>query len=138
MATDGCRPIDYNEINDIMLGAKTVSDQMQILYKSTALNDVGIRLRFLAARQIETTVSGIFPGAKACIFGSTVNGYGKLGCDLDLILQLNSIDSEVIDISSLATESNVKSLFHSSTVPNVLSSIRKKLRWMLEHKSREI
>lgn len=78
MVTDGCRPIDYSDINGIMLGAKSLSDQMAILYKSTTLNDLGIRLRFLAARQIEDSISGIFPKAQACIFGSTVNGYGKL------------------------------------------------------------
>lgn len=113
LATDGCRSIEYNEINDVMLRAKTVSDQMQILYKATTLNDVGIRLRFLAARQMENAVSGIFPGANASIFGSTVNGCGKLGSDLDLILQLNSIDSdsEVIHIRLLATEINVNISF---------------------------
>lgn len=41
MVTDGCPPIDYNDINGIMLGAETVADQMKILYKSTVLNDIG-------------------------------------------------------------------------------------------------
>lgn len=41
MVTDGCRPIDYSDINGIMLGAETVADQMLILYKSTVLNDLG-------------------------------------------------------------------------------------------------
>lgn len=95
MVTDGCRPIAYNEIHEILRGAETFADQIAIHYKSTTLNDVGIRLRFLAARQIEESVSGIFPKAQACIFGSTVNGYGKLGCDLDLILRFNKMDSEV-------------------------------------------
>lgn len=52
-------------------------------------------MRFLAARQIEESMSGIFPNMQAFVFGSTVNGYGKSGCDLDLIL--HSIDqSEVM------------------------------------------
>lgn len=96
--TDGFRQIDYNEINEVMFGVETIADQMLILHKSTALNDLGIRLRFLAARQIEESISAMFPKAQACIFGSSVNGYGKLGCDLDLILHLNSIDPEVIVI----------------------------------------
>lgn len=98
MVTDGCRPIDYNEVNEIMLRAETVSDQMVILHKSTALNDLGTRLRFFGARQIEESISSLFPKAQACIFGSSVNGYGKLGCDLDLILQLDPMDSVVIII----------------------------------------
>lgn len=95
MVTDGCEPIDYSSINEMMLGAQSISDQMLILHKATALNDLGIRLRFLAARQIEQSLSGMFPAAEACLFGSSVNGYGKLGCDLDLILRLSSVEQKV-------------------------------------------
>lgn len=94
MVTDGCQPIDYNEINEVMQGAENLADQMVILYKSTALNDIGIRLRFLAARQIENAIHSIFPRAQVHIFGSSVNGYGKLGCDLDMVLRFS--DSQVI------------------------------------------
>lgn len=92
IVTDGCQPIDYNEINEIMNDAENLADQMVILYRSTKLSDLGIRLRFLAARQIEESICGVFPKAKAYLFGSSVNGYGKLGCDLDLILQLNELE----------------------------------------------
>lgn len=90
--TDGCRPINYDNINEIMNEAENISDQMDILFRSTRIDDLGIRMRFLAARQIEEFISGIIPSARACIFGSSVNGYGKLGCDLDLILQLEDCD----------------------------------------------
>ncbi|KAG4070088.1 hypothetical protein HA402_011257 [Bradysia odoriphaga] len=96
MITDGYRPIDYNYNNEIMLGAESLSHQIDILYRATTLNDLGIRMRFLAARQIEESVSSIFPSAKASIFGSSVNGYGKLGCDLDLVLQFHSLDCDVM------------------------------------------
>lgn len=63
---------------------------MNVLYESTRLNDLGTRLRFLTARQVELAVQGMFPEAIAYPFGSSINGYGKMGCDLDLILQLDS------------------------------------------------
>lgn len=63
---------------------------MQILYNSTKLNDLGTRLRFLTARQVEMAVTGMFPNAAAYPFGSSINGYGKMGCDLDLILKLDT------------------------------------------------
>lgn len=93
--TDGCRPVDYSKINETMLGAESLSDQIGIMFRSTRLDDLGIRMRFLAARQVEESISGIFPSAKASIFGSSVNGYGKLGCDLDVILQFHSLDCDV-------------------------------------------
>lgn len=54
----------------------------------TRLNDVGQRLRFLTAKQVESTVSGLFPNLCAFPFGSSVNGFGKMGCDLDIVLRL--------------------------------------------------
>lgn len=63
---------------------------MEVLYEKTKLNDLGTRLRFLTARQVELAVSGMFPDAIAYPFGSSINGYGKMGCDLDLILKLDS------------------------------------------------
>ncbi|KAJ8941745.1 hypothetical protein NQ314_010289 [Rhamnusium bicolor] len=76
-----------------------VSEQMKELHSITKLNDVGIRLRYLTARQIENAVSGMFPSACAYPFGSSVNGYGKMSCDLDLLLRL--IDDKENDDSRL-------------------------------------
>lgn len=47
-----------------------------------------MRLRFLTARQVEMCLLGLFPNAIAYPFGSSVNGFGKMGCDLDLVLRL--------------------------------------------------
>lgn len=63
---------------------------MLFLYENTKLNDLGTRLRFLTARQVELAVVGMFPEAVTYPFGSSINGYGKMGCDLDLILRLDS------------------------------------------------
>ena len=67
---------------------------MKVLYELTKLDELGIRLRFLTARQIESSLSGLFPYCKALPFGSTVNSYGKTNCDLDLVLLYD--DSQVI------------------------------------------
>lgn len=66
-----------------------ICGQMTKLYETTRLNDVGVRLRHLVAQQVESVLSGLFPNATAYPFGSSVNGFGKLGCDLDLVLRLN-------------------------------------------------
>lgn len=76
-----------------------MSDQMRILYDITKLNDIGTRLRFLAALQVESTISGMFPQVTAYPFGSSVNGYGKLGCDLDLVLRLVNTNTKVNKLS---------------------------------------
>lgn len=63
---------------------------MVALHNLTKLNEVGIRLRFLTAKQVEEALSGMFPDASAMPFGSSVNGCGKMGCDLDLVLRLTT------------------------------------------------
>ena len=62
------------------------SDQILILHRATSLNDLGSRLRFLTARQIELALMGLFPRVTVLPFGSSVNGFGKAACDLDLVL----------------------------------------------------
>lgn len=92
---DGNRASDDTEVNEWLQAAESVADQMQILHRATCLNDIGTRLRFLAARQVEQSLRGMFPNAQACPFGSSVNGFGRLGCDLDLILRLTTFEDKV-------------------------------------------
>lgn len=86
--------------------AETIDDQIKILYKSTNLCDLGTRMRFIAAKQLETAMQGLFPKVRAFPFGSTVNGFGKVGCDLDLILRFHPDRLEVPDS---------RLIFHSKT-----------------------
>lgn len=80
------------DLVNVLSGAASVSDQILKLYENTRLNDLSIRLRFLGALQIQRALSGLFLNHTVLPFGSTVNGFGKLGCDLDLILHYNCDD----------------------------------------------
>lgn len=91
---DGNKMCSAQDFMEILQSAETLDDQMIIAHRLTALNDIGTRLRFLAARQIEESIAGMFPDAKAYPFGSSVNGFGTQNCDLDLILHLNSCNDE--------------------------------------------
>ncbi|KAF4525477.1 hypothetical protein B566_EDAN004889 [Ephemera danica] len=82
---------------------------MRILHESTCLGDLGSRLRFLTARQIEMALSGMFPYVRALPFGSSVNGFGRAGCDLDLVLQLGGQEEGLVD----EQKSRSRLMFHS-------------------------
>lgn len=69
----------------------SLSDQMLLLLEQTQLNDIGTRLRFLTAMQIENALKGIFPLSKVLPFGSSVNSFGKIGSDIDLVLMNSKI-----------------------------------------------
>ena len=64
--------------------------QVQKCYTELKLNDLGLRLRFHTAYQLERCFLGVCPDMKALPFGSSVNGFGKMGCDLDLYISFDS------------------------------------------------
>ncbi|CAH2013914.1 unnamed protein product [Acanthoscelides obtectus] len=85
---NGTRILSDHEIISSLRQCENISEQMKLLYSLTKLNYLGSRLRYLTVLQIDNMVSGMFPHAQAYPFGSSVNGYGKMGCDLDLVLRL--------------------------------------------------
>ncbi|CAH0381406.1 unnamed protein product [Bemisia tabaci] len=108
---------DNEELLRLLRDCETVSDQMMTLYLHSKLNDIGSRLRFLTARQIELMLCGVFPHIQAIPFGSSVNSYGKLGCDLDLSLLLDDI----------TVNNNSRLVFQAKTRLNKRTSVQRQM-----------
>ncbi|KAG5683729.1 hypothetical protein PVAND_012994 [Polypedilum vanderplanki] len=81
--------IDDDSLYELLTSVETLNDQILILNGATKLNELGMRIRFMAARQFEMALNGLFPYIHVYPFGSSVNGFGRMGSDLDLILRLN-------------------------------------------------
>lgn len=77
---------DRETIFRVMRREHTIDGQIRKLYDSNKLSDFSSRLRFLTALQMEEAISGIFYDAKVLPFGSSVNGFGQMESDLDMIL----------------------------------------------------
>ncbi|KAH8345198.1 hypothetical protein KR059_008423 [Drosophila kikkawai] len=90
LSIDGNRPAEQEHLLIVLRGARDIEEQVQLLHQHSRLNELGVRLRFLAALQVQQAISGMFPAAQALPFGSSVNGFGKMGCDLDLILRFDN------------------------------------------------
>ena len=109
-----------SSLDDILSSAENLDDQIKIMYNATCLNDVGVRMRFLLARQLENSFSGIFPNVQAYPFGSSVNGFGKIGCDLDLIFRVHGEIREDVKDSRL--------IFHTkANLPNERSQTQRQM-----------
>ncbi|XP_039958543.1 poly(A) RNA polymerase, mitochondrial [Bactrocera neohumeralis] len=108
---NGTTMLDSNALTELLCAAPNLDQQILYLHQHTQLNDLGVRLRFLAALQVQQAVSGMFPNANAQPFGSSVNGFGRMGCDLDLILRF---DREVVGATT-AQQRNQESrlVFHT-------------------------
>ncbi|XP_023024830.2 mitochondrial poly(A) polymerase [Leptinotarsa decemlineata] len=115
---DGTKILEEADIREALSKCEEISDQIKVLHSITKLNEVGTRLRFLTAHQVEKAVSGMFPYACAYPFGSSVNGYGKMGCDLDLILRL---EDKNLDDKNTDTDSRL--VFHCKPVTGTERSV---------------
>uniref|UniRef100_A0A8C6U4N3 Mitochondrial poly(A) polymerase n=1 Tax=Neogobius melanostomus TaxID=47308 RepID=A0A8C6U4N3_9GOBI len=66
-----------------------LEQQIVSLTEAHSLTDENTRLRFLVCSLLNDIAAAYFPQSSIKPFGSSVNGFGKLGCDLDMILDLD-------------------------------------------------
>lgn len=102
-----------------MSSFSTSDDQMQALYNRNSISDLSTRLRFLTALQVEEAVSAFNPQVRVIPFGSSVNGFGRMQSDLDMVLVHDEKGSnEIQSLTKFQTTRNV------STFRNVKSDLR--------------
>ncbi|KYN05718.1 PREDICTED: poly(A) RNA polymerase, mitochondrial isoform X2 [Cyphomyrmex costatus] len=83
---NGCPLHTEAEKAKLLYNAKSISGQIIILYETMKLTDLEIRLRFHTAHHLEQYFSRLFQNIKVLPFGSSLNGFGRRRCDLDLVL----------------------------------------------------
>jgi len=81
---------EYVHLACILISSQ-VDGQITSLTEFYQLTEENIRLRFLVCSLLKDIAAAYFPECTIKPFGSSVNGFGKLGCDLDMFLDLDSI-----------------------------------------------
>lgn len=83
--------VPKQSIANILRAANTFDDQVNLFYEHMGLTELSVRLRFMTAMQAQVVINEfldtIFPNAQVYPFGSSINGFGKMGCDIDMVLQ---------------------------------------------------
>ncbi|XP_008300829.1 poly(A) RNA polymerase, mitochondrial isoform X2 [Stegastes partitus] len=69
----------------------SIDQQITSLTETYQLTEENTRLRFLVCSLLNDITAAYFPECTIKPFGSSVNGFGKLGCDLDMFLDLDGI-----------------------------------------------
>ncbi|GIY26307.1 poly(A) RNA polymerase, mitochondrial [Caerostris darwini] len=80
--------IEKNTSKPVDSKGKTVSELIEDIYDCDKLSELDTRLRFFLCAVLKDSLSGLFPHCDALPFGSSVNGLGKQGCDLDVMIRL--------------------------------------------------
>ena len=63
---------------------------MWTMYNKLVMSDLDVRLRYFLCRDLELTLRKLLPDVSVRPFGSSVNGFGRYDCDLDLVVSLDS------------------------------------------------
>ena len=75
-----------------------IDHQVLSLMSAYQVTEENTRLRFLVCSLLKDIAAAYFPECHVRPFGSSVNGFGKLGCDLDMFLDLDSISGRNVQM----------------------------------------
>uniref|UniRef100_A0A2K5MGL6 Mitochondrial poly(A) polymerase n=1 Tax=Cercocebus atys TaxID=9531 RepID=A0A2K5MGL6_CERAT len=82
-------PPTNRKLFELLCYAESIDDQLNTLLKEFQLTEENTKLRYLTCSLIEDIAAAYFPDCVVRPFGSSVNTFGKLGCDLDMFLDLD-------------------------------------------------
>ncbi|XP_053122112.1 poly(A) RNA polymerase, mitochondrial [Hemicordylus capensis] len=88
--------ISFGELIKKLCNADSMSDQLYMLTEAYQLTEENTRLRFLTCSLVQDIAGAYFPDCSVKPFGSSVNSFGKLGCDLDMFLDLDKTAKSTI------------------------------------------
>ncbi|XP_007536737.2 poly(A) RNA polymerase, mitochondrial [Erinaceus europaeus] len=84
-------PPSSRKLMQLLCSAESVDQQLHALLRAFQLTEENCRLRHLTCSLIGDVAAAFFPDSVIRPFGSSTNGFGKLGCDLDMFLDLDEI-----------------------------------------------
>ncbi|KAG5268272.1 hypothetical protein AALO_G00210680 [Alosa alosa] len=116
--------LPVNELIQRLAAEESIDQQLHSLTSILELTNENIALRFLVCSLLQDIAGAFFPECAIRLFGSTVNGFGKLGCDLDLFLDLDTISGRSMKRpSGLSLEYQMKRVASERTVTQSVLSV---------------
>ncbi|XP_028425234.1 poly(A) RNA polymerase, mitochondrial isoform X2 [Perca flavescens] len=118
-------PIPINELIQRLSKEESIDQQITSLTDVYQLTQENSRLRFLVCSLLKDIAAAYFPECTIKPFGSSVNGFGKLGCDLDMFLDLDGISGRNASMpkSGLSLEYQMKRASSERAVTQSILSV---------------
>ncbi|XP_072523476.1 poly(A) RNA polymerase, mitochondrial [Salminus brasiliensis] len=117
-------PPPINELVQQLSRQESIDQQLRYLTEVYQLTEENISLRFLVCSLLRDTAAAYFPECIIRPFGSSVNSFGKLGCDLDMFLDLDGvIGQNQTQSSGMSLEYQVKRVGSERNVTQSILSV---------------
>ncbi|KAH3833034.1 hypothetical protein DPMN_106336 [Dreissena polymorpha] len=81
----------HEELIEKLVQVKGVQNQLEWLCQNLQVTAEEAQLKFSLCEQLQTVLGKFFPGCTVNQFGSSVNGFGLSGCDMDIFLDLSTM-----------------------------------------------
>ncbi|KAM9671451.1 poly(A) RNA polymerase, mitochondrial isoform 1-T1 [Trichechus inunguis] len=107
-------PPSSKKLFELLCYAESIDDQLNTLLKASQVTEENAKLRQLTCSLIEDIAAAYFPYCTVRPFGSSVNSFGKLGCDLDMFLDLDETER----LNAQKTSENFRMEFQVKNVPS--------------------
>lgn len=113
----------WPKILEMIRAKRTHDEQIKAIHELGSISDLSTRLRFLTALQIEEAIGGIAANARVIPFGSSVNGFGRMTSDLDMVLIFDEHSGRSTELSfASASKQSYKPSIHLGVLSKILSS----------------
>uniref|UniRef100_UPI00358DF6C0 speckle targeted PIP5K1A-regulated poly(A) polymerase isoform X2 n=1 Tax=Myxine glutinosa TaxID=7769 RepID=UPI00358DF6C0 len=86
-------PTSLEHLRPLLMQQESVDEQMVKLVEVLELQESEKHLRCLLVCLLQEVFCEFFPGCVVSAFGSSMNGFGLRGCDMDLLLDLDACSS---------------------------------------------
>lgn len=73
-----------------------VAEQIDVFHSIVKLSSEDVISRHTVCKEVEKILKSFFPTCFVCLVGSSVNGLGLKGCDVDLSLQFSDRQNNMV------------------------------------------
>ncbi|GIY80335.1 hypothetical protein CEXT_710412 [Caerostris extrusa] len=124
MHIDG--PFSHEELITSLYRCKTVSEQMEILSSTLGLTPEDIQSRKKFSNTLASLYKPFFENVKINVFGSSVNGFGFKGCDLDISFETSVERKEKVTQELVPSNFLISQVINGEISPKEISNLHPK------------